>query len=145
MNGMPPGVTPDRSKTFDRGAGSGEMDAEGSTPVRVGIQTSPPGYRTRTHCHPYMEIVTVLEGEGEGWIEDSWVGQPVQVGAVTLLPTQPCIRCTMVTRSQPGLAADREVFRTLARHHGGLLGVWSEVLTPGTLSVGDRALAGPTS
>jgi adenosylcobinamide-phosphate synthase len=26
-----PGVTPDRSKTFDRGAGSGEMDAEGST------------------------------------------------------------------------------------------------------------------
>src|SRR5437868_9513496 len=27
-----PGVTPDRSKTFDRGAGSGEMDAEGSTP-----------------------------------------------------------------------------------------------------------------
>lgn len=27
-----PGVTPDRSKTFDRGAGFGEMDAEGSTP-----------------------------------------------------------------------------------------------------------------
>lgn len=44
-------------------------DAEGSTPVRVGIQTSPPGYRTRTHSHPYMEVVTVLEGQGEGWIE----------------------------------------------------------------------------
>jgi adenosylcobinamide-phosphate synthase len=27
-----PGVTPDRSKTFDRGAGSGDMEAEGSTP-----------------------------------------------------------------------------------------------------------------
>ena len=27
-----PGVTPDRSKTFDRGAGAGEMEAEGSTP-----------------------------------------------------------------------------------------------------------------
>lgn len=27
-----PGVTPDRSKTFDRGAGAGEMHAEGSTP-----------------------------------------------------------------------------------------------------------------
>jgi adenosylcobinamide-phosphate synthase len=27
-----PGVTPDRSKTFDRGGGLGEMDAEGSTP-----------------------------------------------------------------------------------------------------------------
>ena len=44
-------------------------DAQGSTPVRVGIQTSPPGYRTRTHCHPYLEVLTVLEGRGEGWIE----------------------------------------------------------------------------
>ena len=44
-------------------------DAQGSTPVRVGIQTSPPGYRTRTHSHPYMEVLTVLDGHGEGWIE----------------------------------------------------------------------------
>lgn len=44
-------------------------DAQGSTPMRVGIQTSPPGYRTRTHCHPYLEVLTVLEGRGEGWIE----------------------------------------------------------------------------
>ena len=44
-------------------------DAQGSTPVRIGIQTSPPGYRTQTHSHPYMEVLTVLEGRGEGWIE----------------------------------------------------------------------------
>jgi uncharacterized protein YcbX len=84
----------------------------------------------------------LIDRKGEGWIEDSWVGQPVQVGAVTLRPTQPCIRCTMVTRSQPGLVADVEVFRTLARHHGGHFGVWSEVRTPGSLSVGDRASVG---
>jgi hypothetical protein len=87
----------------------------------------------------------LLDLEGEGWIEDSWVGQPVQVGAVTLRPTQPCIRCTMVTRSQPGLVADVEVFRTLARHHDGHFGVWSEVLTPGSLSAGDRASAGAST
>jgi uncharacterized protein YcbX len=81
----------------------------------------------------------LIDLKGAGWIEDSWVGQPVKVGAVTLRPTQPCIRCTMVTRSQPGLVADVEVFRTLARHHDGRFGVWSEVLTPGALSVGDRA------
>lgn len=45
-------------------------DSEGSTPVRVGVQTSPPGYRTPLHSHPYMETVTVLEGEGEAWIDD---------------------------------------------------------------------------
>jgi uncharacterized protein len=81
----------------------------------------------------------LIDLEGEGWIEDSWVGQQVRVGAVTVIPTQRCIRCTMVTRSQPGLDADVEIFRTLARHHRGHFGVWSEVLTPGNLCVGDRA------
>ena len=34
-------------------------DAEGSTPVRIGIQVSPPGYAIPPHAHPYMEILTV--------------------------------------------------------------------------------------
>lgn len=44
-------------------------DDAGSTPVRCGIQTSPPGYATPNHAHPYVEIVTVLEGTGEAWID----------------------------------------------------------------------------
>ena len=44
-------------------------DDAGSTPVRCGIQTSPPGYATPNHAHPYVEIVTVLEGSGEAWID----------------------------------------------------------------------------
>jgi quercetin dioxygenase-like cupin family protein len=44
-------------------------DDNGSTPVRLGIQTSPPGFSTGDHYHPYWEYVTVLEGEGMGWIE----------------------------------------------------------------------------
>jgi quercetin dioxygenase-like cupin family protein len=46
-------------------------DEAGSTPVRVGIQTSAPGCKTSLHSHPYMEILTVLQGEGEAWIEGS--------------------------------------------------------------------------
>ena len=43
-------------------------DERGSTPFRIGIQTSSPGYRTQLHSHPYMEALTILEGEGEaGW------------------------------------------------------------------------------
>jgi uncharacterized protein len=80
----------------------------------------------------------LVDLEGVGWVEDSWVGHQIQIGDVTLLPTQPCIRCTMVTRSQPGIDADADMFRTLARHHGGLFGVWSDVVTPGSLSVGER-------
>ena len=36
-------------------------DEAGSTPVRVGVQVSPPGYSTGTHSHPYMEIVSIIE------------------------------------------------------------------------------------
>jgi len=28
-------------------------DEDGSTPVRIGVQVSPPGYSTGTHAHPY--------------------------------------------------------------------------------------------
>jgi mannose-6-phosphate isomerase-like protein (cupin superfamily) len=44
-------------------------DDAGSTPVRCGIQTSPPGYATPNHAHPYDEVLTVLDGEGEAWME----------------------------------------------------------------------------
>src|ERR1044071_7182596 len=44
-------------------------DERGSTPIRVGIQTSSPGYKTLPHSHPYMEVITVLAGQGEAWIE----------------------------------------------------------------------------
>ena len=53
-------------------------DEAGSTPLRIGIQTSPPGYSTGTHWHPYMEIVTVIEGTGEAWQGDET--SPVAIG-----------------------------------------------------------------
>ena len=44
-------------------------DADGSTPVRTGIQTCEPGYEVPPHCHPYMEIIHMLEGALEFWID----------------------------------------------------------------------------
>ena len=64
------------------------------------------------------------------------------MGDVTLLPTEPCVRCTMVTRAQPGLDADVEVFRTLARRHRGHFGIWSDVLEEGRVTIGARAALG---
>ena len=82
----------------------------------------------------------LLEVDGDGWVEDAWVERPLQVGAATLVPVQGCVRCTMVTRAQPGLEHDVEIFRTLARQHGGLFGVWCDVVTPGRVRVGDPAV-----
>jgi mannose-6-phosphate isomerase-like protein (cupin superfamily) len=46
-------------------------DSQGSTPIRIGIQTSPPGYTTPLHSHPYLEVLTVLEGKGDAWMAGS--------------------------------------------------------------------------
>src|SRR5262245_37707469 len=44
-------------------------DAEGTTPIRTGIQTSQPGYVAPMHSHPYLEILHILDGTAEAWVE----------------------------------------------------------------------------
>jgi quercetin dioxygenase-like cupin family protein len=60
-------------------------DERGSTPIRVGIQTSPPGYKTPLHSHPYLETTTVLEGEGEAWMQGSDEIVPLKPGVTLVL------------------------------------------------------------
>ena len=79
----------------------------------------------------------LIEVDEDGWVEDGWCDQIVRVGEAELVPRQPCIRCTMVTRAQPGLERDLEIYKSLARSHAGTLGVWATVQTPGSVSVGD--------
>jgi quercetin dioxygenase-like cupin family protein len=44
-------------------------DDTGSTPLRTGIQTSEPGYVAPVHSHPYMEVLHILDGVAEAWID----------------------------------------------------------------------------
>jgi len=44
-------------------------DDEGTTPIRTGIQTSEPGYVAPVHSHPYMEILHILDGTAEAWVD----------------------------------------------------------------------------
>jgi uncharacterized protein YcbX len=79
----------------------------------------------------------LVAADGDGWVEDAWIGKHLRTGSALLAPTEGCVRCTMVTREQPGLPADRDVFRTLARHHGARFGVWCDVAASGSVAVGD--------
>lgn len=81
----------------------------------------------------------VVDVDGDGWVEDSWCGRAtLHVGTVQLRPDELCIRCTMVTRPQPELDDDRDIFRTLARNHAARFGVWTAVTAGGTVRVGDE-------
>jgi quercetin dioxygenase-like cupin family protein len=61
-------------------------DEQGTTPVRIGIQTSEPGCKTPLHSHPYMEILTVLEGQGEAWMEGADHLISLHPGVTLVLP-----------------------------------------------------------
>jgi len=78
----------------------------------------------------------VLDVPGDGWMEDAWCGRAtIRIGDVTLQPQEPCVRCTMVTRPQLGIVEDRDVFRTLARHHRGHFGAWTAVASAGPVDL----------
>jgi len=68
--------------------------------------------------------------------EQTWLGRKLWVGGVELEVTVPCPRCVMVTREFADLAADRQVLRTIVRHADQNVGVYANVVGPGTLEVG---------
>jgi uncharacterized protein YcbX len=85
----------------------------------------------------------VVDALGDGWVEDAWYGRTeLRIGTALLRPQEPCARCTMVTRPQPGIDEDRDIFRTIARHRRGLFGAWTAVSSPGTIRVGDPVTMG---
>src|SRR6202008_3390155 len=43
--------------------------ADGGTPGRTGIQTANPGYQATMHWHPYTELLFIIEGEADVWLE----------------------------------------------------------------------------
>jgi uncharacterized protein YcbX len=79
----------------------------------------------------------LVDIDGMDWLEDSWCGRTVQIGAVAISPVARCERCTMVTRPQRGLDRDLDIFKVLARHHSSTFGMWSAVAASGTIAVGD--------
>ena len=63
----------------------GDDTGEG-LPIRTGIQTSPPGYATRVHSHPYVETLTVLAGRGEAWLDGEEARVSLEPGVTVVLP-----------------------------------------------------------
>ena len=107
--------------------------------LRAGRALHPEGVWATRRFRPNI----VVDVEGDGFVEDAWCGHPVSIGGTVVQPVVPCERCTMVTRPQPGLERDLDVFKVLARNHGKNFGVWTAVQTPGVVRVGDEVtLAG---
>lgn len=91
--------------------------------------------------------LVVATGDDPDFAEDDWVGRTLRIGdQVEAQITLRTPRCVMTTLAQPGLERAPGVLRAAAenRHDvGGVAvfacaGVYAEVVTPGTVSVGDE-------
>ena len=52
--------------------------ADGDTPVRTGIQTAMPGYQAPMHWHPYTELLFIIEGEADVWLQGEEDASPAE-------------------------------------------------------------------
>lgn len=95
-------------------------------------------------------LVVDLPG-GPGFPEDSWSGSTLRIGEALFQVTVPTPRCVVPTLSHDELPADPGIMRAVAREHrvpvlslGRLscLGVYLDVLEPGTVQMGDAVTIG---
>ena len=94
-----------------------------------------------------FRMTILIDADGERFLENDLVGSILTIGTVRLSVFAPTPRCVMVTLAQPGLAADRQILTTVARHNraevpgAGLfacLGAYANVEQAGTIRVNDN-------
>jgi uncharacterized protein YcbX len=83
-------------------------------------------------------IVISTPEEGQGFVENDWVGRTLTIGGnVRLAITEPCLRCVMITLPQGDLPKDSGILRTAAQHNGVHVGVYASVIRGGSIRRGD--------
>lgn len=81
----------------------------------------------------------VLETEGDGFLEDGWEGLELALGPEVVLRVGPGMpRCVMVDQDHRDVGPAAPLLRALGREHDLLLGAKAEVVTGGTLRLGDE-------
>lgn len=94
-----------------------------------------------------FRMTILIDNDGEGFIENHWLGRSLTIGTVRLSILAPTPRCVMVALAQPDLRADRAVLTTLARYNRAevpgagrfaCLGAYASVDVGGTIRVGDE-------
>lgn len=108
-----------------------------STALRsIGTEHGAPvdGRRFRTNL--------LVELDGSGYPEDTWVGQDIAIGEVVLRGRNRLQRCAVITLSQTDLPADSRLLRTVADTHDLEFALLADVVRPGTVRVGDTVRVG---
>ncbi len=91
--------------------------------------------------------MTMTLAGGEAFAEDTWIGHDIAIGAVVLAVREPCERCVATTRDPRTGEKDLPLLRAMKAVRGRPdLGVYCDVITPGTVRLGDEVrVLGPSA
>lgn len=88
-----------------------------------------------------LRVNVVFESD-EPFIEDSWVGQSIRIGATVLTVAARIQRCRTIDVAQDDAAAEHRWLAPLGEHRDLRVAVYADVAIPGRIAVGD-AVWGP--
>ena len=91
--------------------------------------------------------MTMTLAGGEAFAEDTWIGHDIAIGPVVLAVREPCERCVATTRDPRTGEKDLPLLRAMKAVRGRPdLGVYCDVVTPGTVRLGDEVrVLGPSA
>jgi uncharacterized protein YcbX len=81
----------------------------------------------------------LLDVDGEGFLEDGWLGRRITIGDVELRITASTARCVMVDAAHDELPPDGRLLKLISDQNDLNLGVKVDVITGGTLTAGTPA------
>lgn len=79
----------------------------------------------------------------DGFPELAWVGRQLRIGEATISIPAPCPRCVMITHPFDDLPKDPKLLRAVVRDAGQNAGVYGQVVTSGSVKVGDAVDLSP--
>lgn len=82
----------------------------------------------------------LLLDTAEPWVEEAWIGQILRIGDVVLRVVGQVQRCRTINLAQDGAKAHHRILKTVGVHRNMRLGVYADVVEPGTLHFGDEII-----
>lgn len=92
------------------------------------------------NADPRRLRVNIVVETSEPFIEETWVGDQIEIGTVTFGVNKRVKRCRMIDVDQDGVVADGRWLKQLGGERATCAAVYLDVLRPGHLSVGDPVL-----
>lgn len=119
---------------------------ETGTPHQDAGQVSLVGTASLEWCREHLGVdgdrrrirPNLVVGTTEPFVEERWGGATIRVGGVELRIVGRIERCRMVDIAQEGLPEQAGWLKALGRERDLCLGVYADVVSPGSVAVGDR-------